>query len=306
MYDYTPIQWLFFFYAYCFLGWCVESAYVSIKDRVLTNRGFMRGPFLPLYGSGALTLLMVSNPFGGNIILTFIASCIGATILELITGIAMEAIFKVRYWDYTNQPLNYRGYICMGTTLSWGFLGVLLTKYAHPFVQGLLFLIPLSVLRPILFVLTALIGADFGLSFKAALDLRTVLIKMEEAKQGLITIQRRLEIMNTFYTEGLKEGAQGVVESVSTRADDMKKSIEARFENIANMAKKYPAKYTESMRAEYNELKEKYGHYLYERMHLSTITDFFQRSLIRDNPDMTSERFKEALEELKSSVLKRK
>ena len=56
MYHYTAIQWLFFFYFYCFFGWCFESTYVSIKSRKLVNRGFMRGPFLPLYGSGAIMM----------------------------------------------------------------------------------------------------------------------------------------------------------------------------------------------------------------------------------------------------------
>ena len=57
MYSYTIVQWLFFFYFYCFVGWCIESAYVSVRTRKLTNRGFMRGPFLPLYGSGAIMML---------------------------------------------------------------------------------------------------------------------------------------------------------------------------------------------------------------------------------------------------------
>ena len=70
MYSYTITQWLFFFYFYCFIGWCFESAYVSIKSRKLTNRGFMRGPFLPIYGSGAIMMLVVSMPFQDSLILT--------------------------------------------------------------------------------------------------------------------------------------------------------------------------------------------------------------------------------------------
>ena len=86
MYSYTVIQWLFFFYFYCFAGWCFESAYVSIKSRELTNRGFLRGPFLPIYGSGAIMMLVVSMPFQDNIFLTYIAGCIGATALECAIG----------------------------------------------------------------------------------------------------------------------------------------------------------------------------------------------------------------------------
>ena len=72
MYHYTIIQWLFFFYFYCFFGWCFESAYVSLKKRCFVNRGFMRGPFLPLYGSGAIMMLVVSMPFQDHLLLTFL------------------------------------------------------------------------------------------------------------------------------------------------------------------------------------------------------------------------------------------
>ena len=96
MYSYSIVQWFFFFYFYCFVGWCIESAYVSIKTRQLTNRGFMRGPFLPLYGSGAIMMLVVSMPFQDNIFLVYVAGCVGATILEYVTGVTMEALFKVR------------------------------------------------------------------------------------------------------------------------------------------------------------------------------------------------------------------
>ena len=110
MYHYTIIQWMFFFYLYCFLGWCFESAYVSICQRRLTNRGFLRGPFLPIYGSGATMMLVVSSPFQDNILLTYLAGCVGATVLEYVVGVTMEALFKVRYWDYTRKRFNYNNY----------------------------------------------------------------------------------------------------------------------------------------------------------------------------------------------------
>ena len=119
MYHYTAIQWLFFFYFYCFFGWCFESTYVSIKSRKLVNRGFMRGPFLPLYGSGAIMMLVVSMPFQDNLVLVYIAGCIGATVLEYVTGVIMEALFKVRYWDYSKNKFNFQGHICLGSSLAW-------------------------------------------------------------------------------------------------------------------------------------------------------------------------------------------
>ena len=73
MYSYTAVQWLFFFYFYCFFGWCFESTVVSVSKKKFVNRGFMRGPFLPLYGSGAIMMLVVSMPFQDNIFMVYIA-----------------------------------------------------------------------------------------------------------------------------------------------------------------------------------------------------------------------------------------
>ena len=67
----------------------------------------MHGPFLPLYGSGAIMMLVVSMPFRENVMLTYVAGCIGATILEYFTGVVMEALFKIRYWDYSTEKFNF-------------------------------------------------------------------------------------------------------------------------------------------------------------------------------------------------------
>ena len=131
MFHYNMIQWLAFFYFYCFFGWCFESTYVSIRKRQWVNRGFMRGALLPLYGSGAIMMLVISMPFQDNILLTFIAGVIGATILEYFTGVCMEAMFQIRYWDYSNQPFNFQGHICLSSSIAWGFLTILMTKVIH-------------------------------------------------------------------------------------------------------------------------------------------------------------------------------
>lgn len=182
-----------FFYFYCFVGWCIESTHVSIRTRKLTNRGFMRGPFLPLYGSGAIMMLVVSMPFRDSIVLTYLAGCVGATILEYITGVTMEALFKVRYWDYSNQKFNFQGHICLGTTFAWGLLTILMTEIVHVPVEKLMLSIPGRILTVVTIVLTIVIAVDFALSFKAAIDLRDILVRMEQVKQELLHIQKNLD-----------------------------------------------------------------------------------------------------------------
>ena len=302
MYEYSIIQWLFFFYFYCFFGWCFESTYVSIKSKRFVNRGFMRGPFLPLYGSGAIMMLLVSKPFQEHIFLVYIAGCIGATVLEYVTGVVMEALFKVRYWDYSDQPFNFQGHICLGSSLAWGFLTIAMTELIHKPVERLVLSVPSGILTPVTLVLTALICADFALAFKAAMDLRDVLIKMEKAKEELMHIQKRLDVMIALTNEDIESRVEDLKESV----EDLKENIENKLENLKKQSQLKPSAYLESVKEELLELRIKYRRNVEDRERLSGLKDFFQRDLIRANPTMSSERFKEALEELKQRAGEKK
>lgn len=312
MYSYSIIQWLFFFYFYCFVGWCFESTYVSIKSRKLTNRGFMRGPFLPIYGSGAIMMLVVSMPFQDHLFLTYVAGCVGATVLEYVTGVTMEALFKVRYWDYSNQRFNFQGHICLGSTLAWGLLTILMTEFVHVPVERLVLSISNQVLTVVTLVLTAGIFADFALSFKAAIDLRNVLIRMEQAKKELVRIQRRLDVIIAVTNEEVENYKEALAGSVSTAREEfagsiaeLKAGIEGKLESIKNTAQAKPGEYLESVKEEIIELKAKYTLNVEDRNRMSGVKDFFQRNLIRSNPGMTSVKFKEALEELKEKAGKK-
>ncbi len=79
---------------------------MSIKKKRWVNRGFLHLPLLPLYGTGAVLILFVTLPFRGNWILTYFSGMVAATLLELVVGLGMEAIFKVKYWDYSNQKFQ--------------------------------------------------------------------------------------------------------------------------------------------------------------------------------------------------------
>ena len=273
MHQYSVIQWLFFFYFYCFCGWCFESAYVSVRRRKLTNRGFMRGPFLPIYGSGAIMMLVVSMPFRDNIFLTYLAGCVGATALEYVTGVVMEALFKVRYWDYSNQKFNFQGHICLSSTLVWGVFTVVLTRFIHVPVERMVLAIPSKVLTVVTLILTAGIFSDFALSFKAAIDLRNLLDKMDQVKEEIFHIQKRL----------------------NTLLEQMEEEVASRREAFA-----------ENIREELAELKAKSSFLQERRNHAAGLLDVFQKNMIRSNPGMTSVKYKESLEELKEKLAKLK
>lgn len=301
MYQYSIIQWLFFFYFYCFFGWIFESTFVSLKSRKFVNRGFMRGPFLPIYGSGAIMMLVVSMPFQDNIFLTYVAGCIGATALELVTGIAMEALFKVRYWDYSNQKFNYKGHICLSSTIAWGFLTILMTEFLHKGVEKIIFAIPAVVVNTVTVMVTVYIIVDFTLSFKAAMDLRDILVGLEKAKEEMERIQKRLDVLIAVANE---EREAWKLEN-SMRVDELMENIEGKFNAFKERIKVNPSEFMEEVREEILELRSKYSVEKEHRLQFKRLKDFYQRSLIKGNPTMHSKRFEEALEELKKAANER-
>lgn len=298
MFHYKAFQWLFFFYLYCFLGWCFESAYVSLKSKKLVNRGFMRGPFLPLYGSGAIMMLIVSMPFQENIFLTYIAGVIGATALEYVTGVTMEALFKVRYWDYSDQPFNFQGHICLSSSLVWGFLTILMTKVIHRPVEQFVLSIPGEVLFPVTMFLTIYIVADFTLSFKAAMELRDILIRMQRLKEEVERLQRRLDVIIAFNNAEKEQRRQEGELSLA----ELSLGVKQRFANLKEMIQSKPAAYGESIREEIAELRGRFSHYTEAQKGYREMLGFYKRDMIRNNPTMASVKFKNALEELKRIV----
>lgn len=115
---YHIIQW---FLIYSILGWIVESIYMSICNRKLTNRGFVRGPICPIYGVGALTVYFLLQPICHNVYMLYFLGCVIPTLLEYFTALLMLKIFGEVWWDYSEKPFNYKGILCLESTIAWGF-----------------------------------------------------------------------------------------------------------------------------------------------------------------------------------------
>lgn len=205
MYNYQLQQWLLFFFIYCFLGWCWESAYVSVRKRQWVNRGFLKGPFLPIYGSGALAVLVATLPVREYPVLVYVFGLIGATLLELVTGICMESLFHVRYWDYSKQKFNYKGHICLSSSIAWGFFSLAMIYGFHKPIERMVLGFPYQFTNAASFILTAAVAADFAVSFKTAMELRDILDGMERIRDEMKKLQRRAEIIETFLADSAEK-----------------------------------------------------------------------------------------------------
>jgi len=305
MFGYNGVQWLFCFYFYCFAGWCFESVYVSLKSRKWVNRGFMRGPFLPLYGSGAIMMLVVSRPYVDNIWLTYISGVVGATALEYVTGVTMEALFKVRYWDYSQRFLNFQGHICLRSSLTWGLFTVMMTRVIHRPVEEMMYMIPEQVLYYVTVILTVYIVADFTLSFKAALDLRDILVKIMKAREELERIQKRLDVFIAFNNDEKEQRRIDRGERRELWVNELSASLEQRFATVKEALVSKPSDYGENVKEEIAELRGKFSLYREKERGIGRL-DFFKRDMIRNNPTMRSQAYESAFEELKEMVVDKK
>lgn len=219
---YTFSTWLFFFYFYCFLGWIWETCYVSVLKAKWVNRGFMRGPFLPIYGSGAIVVLIFTLPFRTSPGLVFVVGMVSATILEYFTGVAMEQMFHVRYWDYSNQRLNLNGHICVTSSLAWGMFSVILTLYGHTPVERLVSRMSINTLEVIVFVLTVYISIDMAESVREAINLKEVLLSLEENNEEFRRLQKHIEIASAFYGGELKERSEAGLRKINSALESGK------------------------------------------------------------------------------------
>lgn len=296
MHIYTAGQWVLLFFFYCFCGWVWESCYVSLCQRHWVNRGFLHGPLLPIYGSGAIIILFVTLPAAGNLALVWLLGMLAATALEYVTGAAMERLFKVRYWDYSQKKFNLDGHICLSSSIAWGFFSILLVRFIHPPIARLLADVPSWLVDPLALALTAAFTVDVVRSVQAALDLRDVLTRLTEENEDLRRLAKRAEVAAAFAEDDLR-----------------------RFREKTELEKRLLQSRVEAELAEQRQAREERGQRRQERLEvnlrrraevkldiLDTIADALEtcRDHLEDLPDMTAERLAERREDLNDAIEK--
>ena len=119
------------FIIYSMIGWFVESIYMSFCEKRIVNRGFAKGPFCPIYGFGGVLGYLILHPLEGKYIQLYIAGAIIATLFEFIVGKLMIAVFGELWWDYNEKPFNYKGIVCLESTIAWGFYAVIIIMFLN-------------------------------------------------------------------------------------------------------------------------------------------------------------------------------
>lgn len=276
--NYSLYQIAALFFIYAFLGWCIEVIYCGLSEGHFINRGFLNGPVCPIYGVGGVLVVLCLTPISGNIWALFIGSAILTSILELVTGFALDKIFHARWWDYTDVPFNLGGYICLKYSIYWGLVCIALMRGIHPTIMKLISIVPSGVGIIILCVLSAVFIADLVITVVA-------ITKLTKRMELMDDVARRIRAVSDKIGEGVYDGAV----KVKGKSEEILNSDEAKewLEKGDAIKDELKEKYEKEMA----ELKEKYARMQKPR--------YLQRRIIKAFPKLKFHNHNEQLEKLK-------
>ena len=179
------LLYLIYYFIYAFIGWVVEVSYHAVTKGKFINRGFLSGPYCPIYGFGAISVIyFLTDIAEKNKLVLFFGSIAIATAIEFVAGFLLEKIFHERWWDYSDRKLNIGGYVCQEFSVIWGLFCFLLYEAVHPLVKNIVGLIPLDMLKYL----------DLGLVIIMTIDLIATintLVGINKKNKGLRQSKKR-------------------------------------------------------------------------------------------------------------------
>lgn len=297
---------LLYFFVYGFLGWCTEVGFAAFKTHHFVNRGFLNGPICPIYGVGVTAVITVLTPYKSDIIVLYILSVVLVTVLEGVTGWAMDKIFHNKWWDYSDMPLNIGGYVCLLFSIVWGFACLFIIYFIQPLVHDLLAFIPTIVGIILIIILGITLIADLYVTASTIFKFNRRLAAMEKIAAEMHEIseqigqeifektiramdrqeasKEKLAIATDEFKEKMQDTASGLKEKTQGTAFELKeRALDAR-ERSQEINKELRSRIA-SLHTRYHESTDKPGR--------------ISRRLMNAFPKMESRQYKESLEVLK-------
>jgi uncharacterized membrane protein len=192
---YTVLE---YFLVFSFLGWCVEVAYQAVSKGLVVNRGFLNGPVCPIYGFGVLAVFRMlesagdGNLYEQNAFKVFLFGVVLATAIELFGGWMLDKLFHARWWDYSDQPFNLHGYICLEFSIIWGLGILLVVRGVNPTVTHLLGLVPVRVGWALIAIFSAIFIADVIVSVMVMAGLNKRMAEIDEMRARMRVVSNDL------------------------------------------------------------------------------------------------------------------
>lgn len=247
----TYYQIAAYFLIYSFLGWCLEVIYQAIKRRKVINRGFLNGPVCPVYGFGVIAVFALTKTVlpdlyaiseehisagseAGELIILFLMGMVLTTLIELIAGWLLDVCFHARWWDYSNVPLNFKGYICLPFSIIWGVAIVFVVKAVQPLMEkGSTFNEPTQAGWIIMAILYVIYVVDFIVTVLIVAGMNKKLTELDEIQQKMRIVSNGLSKTlgeNTIQTQQKLDETKAQAQQMigETKAQAQQKMDEAR------------------------------------------------------------------------------
>lgn len=291
-----------YFFVYSFFGWCTEVAFAVCKEHRFVNRGFLNGPFCPIYGFGVSLVIVFLIPYRSNLVFLYIASVVLVTVLEGLTGWAMDKIFHNKWWDYSGMPLNIGGYVCLVFSLVWGVACVAIINLIHPLIHKGLALLPHTLGIVLIIILGSLLITDTCVTVSAIFKFNRQLEHMEKIAAELRELSDQLgeniysttvRVMET--ADDIQEKVQDAVEEFHELSQDKAENVRAKAQEAMEEINERCQDTVENIREHIEDLKERY-------IELNQGTGKVTKRLLYAFPSLKSHRHKEHVSEIRRQL----
>lgn len=298
--NFYELVWIFIVYA--FIGWCTEVSYAALDTGKFVNRGFLNGPYCPIYGCGVVIVVTALTPIKENLLILFVGSVLLTTTLEYITGFVLEKVFHNQWWDYSDKPFNIKGYVCLKFSIYWGLACVFIMDILHPIIYKGIVSIPHIAGVVLLSILMCGFAVDLCVTVATILKFNKRLRLMH----GIAAAIHKLsdEIGENIYenvtgaiekSEEFQENHAELIDKISETTNSTREKWEDALDSIEEKKKEKEAaieKLREEKCLEIAELKAKYERLFEEK-------NFGFKRLVNAFPDMKSRDHNEDLEKFK-------
>lgn len=246
-YSFGQMIWIVLVYS--FLGWCCEVAFAAVRRGIFVNRGFLNGPVCPIYGFGVLIVLLVLEPVKDNLALLFFGSMVLTSALEFFIGFIMEQFFHDKWWDYSENPFNIKGYICLEFSLVWGAACVLVVDVIHPMIFKLICAIPEKLSLWLMVFFTAVLISDAVITLWNMLKLPKRLRAIDELEKAMTAVSDAIGEKVYEGVERSKERSEAFDEKHPELAERRKEAFEDVLEKRSEINREVKAREDESLEA---------------------------------------------------------
>lgn len=233
---YTISFWYLLFLLYSIIGYIAEVVSCSITlKKIVLNRGFLIGPYLPIYGFGCLIMVWLLFRYEDDLLVLFIMSAFFCTVLEYFTSLLMEKLFKLRWWDYSNRKFQINGRVCLDNALLFGLGGILVVKVLHPFLSGVVYLLPSSITIWLAIILFFIFLFDF-------------------VESSYIIVRLKINVDNYIHKDATRKIKQEVLKAIRKHTTLTSRLLKA-FPNLTSDANKRFMEFTKLLDSTRKEIK---------------------------------------------------